>query len=153
MTQLTTVQFKKHKTAYTVAAVIALLGAVFSYFFMADSDGSLWAFFFGCCLLLSVFCSWNALSNRIMLEMSPMGIRHKGELYSWYSLRSYAILEEVYESGTFNYLVLNLKNVEVPLEIQLDWIDHQKSVIQHMTIYAEAFKIEFEGLLKKGDNI
>lgn len=148
-TQLTVVQFKKHKVAYTVAAVVALALAVMFYFiFKDDGSVSLAWFFLVAGILLSAYCTWNAFSNAVVLELNPDGIKYKQYFYSWNRLRSYAIREEEDEGGTFNYLVLNLKNAKVPLEIQLDWINDQKSVTENMAIFTEAFQIEFEGVLK-----
>lgn len=148
--ELTVVQFKKHKVAYTVAAVVTLvLGGMFYFVFKDDGSVSLAWFFLAAGILLSAYCIWNAFSNAVVLELNPDGIKYKHYFYSWNRLRSYAIREEEDEGGSFNYLVLNLKNAKVPLEIQLDWINDQKSVAENMTIFAKAFQIEFEGVLKK----
>ncbi|TCC97182.1 hypothetical protein [Pedobacter hiemivivus] len=143
-TQLTVVQFRKHKVAYTVAAVVALAG-MFYFIFKDDGSVSLTWFFLAAGTLLSAYCTWNVFSNAVVLELNPNGIKYKRYFYSWNRLLSYAIREEEDEGGSFNYLVLNLKNAKVPLEIQLDWINDQKSVIDNMAIFTKAFQIEFEG--------
>ncbi|SDJ51029.1 hypothetical protein SAMN04487898_103120 [Pedobacter sp. ok626] len=148
-TELTVVQFKKHKVAYTVAAVVSLLlGGMLYFVFKDDGSVSLAWFFLAAGILLSAYCTWNTFSNAVVLELNPEGIKYKQYFYSWNRLRSYAIRKEEDEGGTFNYLVLNLKNAKVPLEIQLDWINDQKSVTENMAIFTKAFQIEFEGVLK-----
>lgn len=150
-TPLTTVQFKKHKVAYRVAAVVSLVLAGMFYWIFREEEETVplsWLFLVGG-LLLSGYCFWNAQRNAVVLELGPKGIKYRKYFYSWNRLRSYAIRVEDDEGGSFNYLVLNLKNSKVPLEIQLDWIKDQQSITQHMAVFAQAFQIEFEGLLKK----
>lgn len=148
-TQLPTVQFKKHKAAFTLAALVCLAGV--GLFYMIFKDESLLTACIFCVgsLLLSVYCAWNAISNAVVLELNPDGIRYREYYYHWNRLSSYAIRREEDEGGSFNYLVLNLKNSKVPLEIQLDWIDDESSVKEHMAIFAEAYHIQFDGVLKK----
>lgn len=150
-TQLVTVQFKRHKVAYSVAAVVSLALAGMFFLIFRQEGGSVtlaWLFLIGG-VLLSAYCFWNAKSNAVVLELNPDGFKYRKHFYSWNRLHSYAILEEEDEGGSFNYLVLNLKNSKVPLQIQLDWIKDKQSIIQHMVVFAQAFQIEFEGVVKK----
>lgn len=147
--QLPTVQFRKHRTAYTLAAIVCFAGVGLCYLIFKD-DSLLMAFIFCMGLLvLSVYCAWNAISNSVVLELSPDGIRYKGYYYHWDRLSSYAIRQEEDEGGSFNYLVLNLKNSKVPLEIQMDWISDEPSLKMHMVIFAKAYRVPFDGVLKK----
>nr|WP_121272057.1 hypothetical protein [Pedobacter schmidteae] len=150
-TQLITVQFKKDKVAYSIAAVVSLLLAGMFYLIFSQEEGSTalsWIFLVGG-ILLSGYCFWSAQSNRIVLELNPEGFRYQNYFYSWNRLRSYAIVVKEDEGGSFNYLVLNFRTSKVPLEIQLDWIEDQQSITRHMSVFAQAFQIEFDGVLKK----
>lgn len=147
--QLQTVQFKKHKVAFTLASVVCLAGVGLFYIIFKDESLLMACIFCVASLVLSVYCACNAISNAVVLELSPDGIRHKEYYYHWNCLSSYAIRQEEDEGGSFNYLVLNLKNSKVPLEIQLDWINDEPSVKEHMAIFAGAYHIQFDGILKK----
>lgn len=150
-TQLTIVQFKKDKIAYIIAAVVSLALAGMFYLIFRREEGSImlsWFFLIGG-ILLSAYCFWNAQSNKVVLELNLEGIKYRNYFYAWNKLRSYAIRVEEDEGGSFNYLVLNLINSKVPLEIQLDWIKDHQSVTHQMSFFAQAFQIEFEGVLKK----
>ncbi|WP_316812129.1 hypothetical protein [Pedobacter heparinus] len=142
--QLTTVQFKKHKAAYTVAGVTCFVLAVMFYF-VYRSEGTTvgWAILLAG-LLLSVYCFWNGYSDTVVLELSTEGIKYKQRCYPWDTLQSYAINVQDDGEGSFTYLVLNFKNAKVPLTIQLDWIDDEASIKQHMAIFAKAYEIEFD---------
>lgn len=148
--QLPTVQFKKHKVACSVAAVISfVLAGMFYLIFRQEGNIILsWSFLIGG-ILLSVYCFWNAQSNGVVLELNAEGIKYRNYFYNWSRVHSYAIRIEEDEGGSFNCLVLNLINSKVPLEIQLDWIEDQKSITEHMAVFAQACQIEFVGVLKK----
>lgn len=148
-TQLPTVQFKKHKAAFALAAIVCLAGVGLCYFIFKDDSLLMACFFCFGLLATSVYCAWNAISNKVVLVLSPDGIRYKEYYYHWSLLSSYAMRKESDEGGSFNYLVLNLKNSKVPLVIQLDWINDQSSIMEHMAIFAEAFHLRFDGVLKK----
>lgn len=143
-TGLGTVQFKKHKVAYVVAAIISLvLGAMFYFVFKSESDTIGW-FLFAAGIIICIYCFFNAMSHTVELELSPEGIKYKKYFYRWDELRSYSIREENNDDASFTYLALNLKSVQSPLMIQLDWIDDQEMVKFHMALFAKAFHIEFE---------
>jgi len=74
---------------------------------------------------------------------------YKGTCYGWNTLRSYAIRNENDESGSFNYLLLYFNNGSVPLEIQLDWMDNNESIPEQMEVYAKAYQVGFDGVMKK----
>lgn len=142
--ELPTVQFRRHKTAYTVAALVTLaLAGMFYFIYRSENAIIAWVLLL-MGLLLSVYCARNALSNTVILELSSGGIKYKQYNYSWDRLQSYAIREENDGDSSFTYLVLNLKKSKVPLEIQLDWIDDQDSVRYHMGIFAQTYDIELE---------
>lgn len=142
--ELPTVQFRRHKTAYTVAALVTLaLAGMFYFIYRSENAIIAWVLLL-MGLLLSVYCARNALSNTVILELSSDGIKYKQYHYSWDRLQSYAIREENDGDSSFTYLVLNLKKSKVPLEIQLDWIDDQDSVRYHMGIFAQTYDIELE---------
>ncbi|WP_217605692.1 hypothetical protein [Chitinophaga sp. GbtcB8] len=83
------------------------------------------------------------------MELNHEGIKYKGSCYAWNTLRSYGIREETGESGSFNYLILYFNDGGGALEIQLDWMDNNESIPEQMAVYAKAFQVEFDGVVKK----
>jgi hypothetical protein len=141
--ELPTVQFKKHKTAYTIAAIVALVLSV-TYYFTYRSENYVIAWvLLSIGLLFSVYCVRNAFSDAVILEFNSDGIKYKQYYYSWDRLHSYTIRKEDDGESSFTCLVLNLKNSKVPLEIQMDWIDDEESVKHHMAIFAKCHQIHF----------
>lgn len=149
--ELPVVQFRRHRLAYTIAAVIGFLGAFQGAYWLVT--GSV-ASFFGWLFLVSGIiagcgCTFTAIRNSLVLQLSKDGILYKKVLYGWNSFRSYAIREEVAESGSFMYLVLNFRDNREPLGIQLDWIDKHETIPDQLKVYAKEFQIGFEGVERK----
>lgn len=149
--QLPVVQYRRHRVAYSVAAVFGFLTACQGYYWLAGKDV---ASFFGWIFLivgLIVFCGCclTAIRNSLVLELNGEGILYKKELYGWNTLRSYAIRKEIGESSLFIYLVLYFNDSRNPLEIQLDWLDNSESVPEKMEAYAKYFHIGFDGVIRK----
>ncbi|WP_162277600.1 hypothetical protein [Chitinophaga rupis] len=128
--------------------------------FVAAFQGGYWllresvAAFFGWMFLILgliafVRCTWFAIKNSLVMELNHEGIMYKKYCYAWNTLRSYGIRKEVGESGSFNYLILYFNNGGAPLEIQLDWMDNNESIPEQMAVYAKAFQVEFDGVVKK----
>jgi hypothetical protein len=84
-----------------------------------------------------------------VLELNHEGIVYKGYCYGWNTLRSYAIKKETGESSSFSYLVLCFTDGGDPLEIQLDWMSNSESIPEQMELYAKAFQVSFDGVVKK----
>lgn len=149
--ELPVVQYRRHRVAYTVAAVAGFLAACQGYYWLAT--GSV-ASFFGWIFLVAGLlaccgCSFTAIRNSLVLELNQEGIMYKKDTYGWSSLRSYAVRKEIGESSLFVYLVLNFKDGRTPLEIQLDWLDNSESVPRRMEQYAKFFQVQFDGVEKK----
>jgi hypothetical protein len=107
--ELPTVQFKKHKTAYTIAAIVALVLSV-TYYFTYRSENYVIAWvLLSIGLLFSVYCVRNAFSDAVILEFNSDGIKYKQYYYSWDRLHSYTIRKEDDGESSFTCLVLNLK--------------------------------------------
>lgn len=149
--ELPIVQYRRHRVAYTVAAVIGFLAAFQGGYWLASKSV---ASFFGWLfltigLIAFVRCTWVAIKNSLVMELNHEGIMYKKYCYAWNTLRSYSIREETGESGSFNYLILCFNNGSDPLEIQLDWMDNNESIPEQMEVYAKAFQVGFDGVVKK----
>lgn len=148
---LPTVQYRRHRVAYSVAAVMGFLAAFQGGYWLVT--GSV-ASFFGWLFLLAGLtavtgCSWMAIRNSPVLELNQEGVVYKGDTFSWSSLRSYGIRKEIGESSLFVYLILTFADGRAPLEIQLDWLDNSESIPDQMAVYAASFQIQFEGTERK----
>ena len=149
MSDLPIVQYRSHRTAYTIIAVLGLLIAFQSYFWFAYRSVFVGTMSLLIGLILSIRCGWMALEHSIILELNQEGIRYKRDFYGWNTLHSYAIQEEEGESGSFNYLVLRFKEHKKGLHIQLDWLENMDALKEQIAVYAEAFRLPFEGVIKK----
>ncbi|WP_343671033.1 hypothetical protein [Chitinophaga sp.] len=149
--ELPTVQYRRHRLAYSVAALFGFLAACQGcYWLVSGSVGSFFGWLFLIVGLIACCgCSWTAIRNSLVLELNQEGIMYKKETYGWKSLRSYAIRKEVGESSLFIYLILSFIDGRKPLEIQLDWLDNNESVPEQMEVYAKIFQIPFDGVEKK----
>ena len=149
--ELPTVQYRRHRLAYSVAAVLGFLAACQGCYWLAN--GSVSSFFGWIFLIIGLIaffgCSWTAIRNSLVLELKHDGIMYKKDTYGWNSLRSYAIRKEIGESSLFVYLVLSFNDGREPLEIQLDWLDNSESVPEQMKVYAKFFQIRFDGVEEK----
>nr|WP_295871996.1 hypothetical protein [uncultured Chitinophaga sp.] len=148
---LPTIQHRRHRVAYSVAAVMGFLAAFQGGYWLAT--GSV-ASFFGWLFLIAgliafVSCSWTAIRNSLVLELNQEGIMYRKDTYPWGALRSYAIRREVGESSLCVYLILSFTDGRSPLEIQLDWLDDSESIPEQMAAYAESFRVPFEGVERK----
>jgi hypothetical protein len=150
--ELPPAQFKRHRLAYSIAAVIGLAAFVAGCFLLRGQGASLVfaGIFIPIGLVAAIYCSRSAMNDSVVLEFNREGIRYKKEKYAWTTLRSYAIRKETGEGGSFEYLILNFKGPEPSMEIQLDWLEQQELVAVHMATYAAAFHIGFEGITRKG---
>lgn len=148
---LPTVQYKRHRVAYTVAAVIGFLAACQGYYWLAT--GSVASFFGWIFLIVGLIacggCTWTAIRYSLVLELNQQGILYKRDTYDWSSLRSYAIRREVGESSLVVYLILSFVDGRAPLEIQLDWLENSESVPEQMEVYAKYYGIPFDGVERK----
>ena len=149
--ELPIVQYRRHRVAYSVAAVIGFLAACQGFYWLASKSV---AAFFGWLfltigLVAFVRCTWVAIKNSLVMELNHEGIMYKKYCYAWNTLRSYAIRNENGESGSFNYLILHFNDGGASLEIQLDWMDNNESIPEKMAVYAKAFQVEFDGVVKK----
>lgn len=148
--ELPVIQYRNHRVAYTVVAVFGLIDACLGGYWLIMDIASVFGWIFLVIgLIVTGRCGWMARSKSVVLELNHQGIQHKGRLYAWNTLRSYAIREETDEGGSFNYLVLYLNGSKDPLDIQLDWIDDMESVQAQMAVYATALQITFDGVVKK----
>ncbi|HEY8920736.1 MAG TPA: hypothetical protein VIM87_30070 [Chitinophaga sp.] len=149
--ELPIVQYRRHRVAYSVAAVIGFLAACQGFYWLASkSVASFFGWlFFVIGLIAFGRCTWIAIKNSLVMELNHEGIMYKGSCYGWNILRSYGIRNENSESGSFNYLILYFNNGSDPLEIQLDWMDNSESVPEQMEVYAKAFNVGFDGMVKK----
>lgn len=149
--ELPIVQYRRHRVAYSVAAVIGFLAACQGFYWLiSGSVASFWGWLFLTIgLIVLSRCTWIAIKNSLVLELNHEGIKYKKHSYAWHTLRSYAIREETGESGSFNYLVLCFNDSGDTLEIQLDWIGNNESIPEQMEVYAKAFQVSFDGVVKK----
>ena len=149
--ELPIVQYRRHRVAYTVSAVIGFLAAFQGgYWLLRESVPAFFGWLF---LIIGLIafgrCTWFAIKNSLVMELNHEGILYKGYCYAWNTLRSYGIRKEVAESGSFNYLILCFNDGRNPLEIQLDWMDNNESIPEQMEVYAKAFKVGFDGVVEK----
>lgn len=149
--ELPIVQYRRHRVAYSVAAVIGFLAACQGFYWLASgSVASFFGWFFLTVGLIAFGrCTWVAIKNSLVMELNHEGIKYKGSCYAWNALRSYGIRKETGESGSFNYLILYFNDGGGALEIQLDWMDNNESIPEQMAVYAKAFQVEFDGVVKK----
>lgn len=151
MMELPVARYRNHRIGYTVLAIAGLLIACQGGFWLIkDGVLSFWGWLF---LLIGLpvctVSAWRAASRSVVLELNHNGIQHRSGFYGWHTLAGYAIRKEVGESSTFNYLVLRFNGQKEPLDIQLDWLENSESLEEHMAAYAGAFKISFDGLVRK----
>lgn len=149
--QLPIVQYRRHRLAYSVAAVFGFLAACQGYYWLAH--GNVASFFGWLFLIVGLVaccgCCWTAIRNSLVLELNQQGIMYKKDVYGWNTLRSYAIRKETGESSLSIYLVLYFNDSRNPLEIQLDWLSNSESVPEQMAAYAKFFHIGFDGIVRK----
>lgn len=149
--ELPTVQYRRHRLAYSVAAVLGFLAACQGFYWLAS--GSVSSFFGWIFLIAGLIafcgCSWTAIRNSLVLELNQEGIMYKKDTYGWNSLRSYAIRKEIGESSLSTYLILSFNDGRESLDIQLDWLDNSESVPEQMDVYTKFFQIQFDGVEKK----
>jgi hypothetical protein len=148
---LPTVQFRRHRIGYSVAAIIGFLAAWQGYYWL--KSGSV-ALFFGWCFLIvgliaGVGCSWTAIRHAVVLELNQEGIIYQKDRYAWNTLRSYAIKKVIGEGSLAVYLILSFTDNRAPLEIQLAWMENSDSIPDQMKVYASYFQIQFNGIEKK----
>lgn len=148
---LPTVQYRRNRVAYSVAAVMGFLAAFQGGYWLVT--GSVASFFGWLFLLIGLIaltgCSWTAIRHSLVLELNQEGIVYKGDTFSWSSLRSYGIRKEIGESSLVVYLILSFADGSAPLEIQLDWLENSESIPEQMAVYAASFRIQFDGTEKK----
>ncbi|NML39591.1 hypothetical protein HHL17_20495 [Chitinophaga sp. G-6-1-13] len=149
--ELTTVQYRRHRLAYSVSAVIGFLAAWQGYYWLAS--GSVSSFFGWVFLIIGLIaccgCTWTAIRKSLVLELNQEGVWYKEDTYDWHSLRSYAIRKEVAEGGLFVYLILFFMDGREPLEIQLDWLENNEAIPEQMEAYAKKFQVRFDGVERK----
>lgn len=149
--ELPIVQYRRHRLAYSIAAVLGFLAAAQGYYWLASgSVASFFGWVFSIVGLIAFCgCCWIAIRNSLVLELNHEGIMYKKDIYDWNTLRSYAIRKEIGESSLFVYLILYFNNNRDPLEIQLDWLNNSESVPEQMESYAKFFHIRFDGVVTK----
>jgi hypothetical protein len=150
--ELPVVQYKRHRVAYTVVAI--LLGLIplgmGCYGLIKEGSSSIWSWIlFVVGLIIFTRCGWLAITHSLVMELNSEGIQYKEYFFSWNTLNSYGIRDEVGEGGSFTYLVLRFKDGKDPAEIQLDWMEDHESVPEKMAVYASAFQIVFDGVVRK----
>lgn len=99
--------------------------------------------------IVFIRCGWMAIEHSVVLELNQEGIQYKRDFYGWNTLHSYAIQEEEGEGGSFNYVVLRFKGHKKGVHIQLDWLENMESVKEQLAVYAKAFQLPFEGVIRK----
>jgi len=149
--ELPTVQFRRHRLGYSVAAIIGFLAAWQGYYWLTSRSVALFFgwFFFIVGLIAGLGCSWTAIRHTVVLELNQEGILYQKDIYRWDTLSSYAIKKVIGESSLAVYLIVSFKDGREPLEIQLDWLENSGSVLDQMDIYASFFQIQFNGIEKK----
>ena len=145
---LSAIQYRRHRVAYTVAAVVGFLAAFQgAYWLLRHSVAALISWIFLVAGLVTFFgCTYTAIRNSLVLELNRKGIWYKKESYDWKSLRSYSIRKEVGEGSLFVYLILSFNDGRKPLAIQLDWLDNNETIPDQMEIFAKEFHIQFDGV-------
>jgi len=149
--ELPTLQFRKHRLGYSVAAIIGFLAAWQGYYWLTSKSVAL---FFGWSFLIigliaGIGCSWTAIRHAIVLELNKEGIIYQGDTYEWNTLSSYAIKKVIGEASLAVHLILSFKDGREPLDIQLDWLENSESVLSEMKVYASFFQIPFNGIEEK----
>lgn len=91
--KLPTVQFRRHRLGYSVAAIIGFLAAWQGYYWLTSGTVAL---FFGWLFLIAglitgLGCSWTAIRHSVVLELNPEGIIYQKDSYKWNSLSSYTV--------------------------------------------------------------
>lgn len=149
--ELPVIQYKRHRVAYTVCAVLGLLPIGFGiYGLIRDDASSVWNWILLIVgLIISIRCGWLAITHSLVMELNHEGIQYKEHFFAWNTLSSYGIREEMSDGGSFTYLTLCFKKGGNPVEIQLDWIEDYESMPEQMTVYANAFQIGFDGIVRK----
>lgn len=91
--ELPTIQFRRHRLGYSVAAILGFLAAWQGYYWLTSRTVALFFgwFFLIVGLIAGVGCCWTAVRHAVALELNPEGIIYKKDTYEWNSLSSYRV--------------------------------------------------------------
>lgn len=149
--KLPTVQFRRHRLGYSVAAIMGFLAAWQGYYWLTSKTVALFFgwFFLIVGLIAGLGCSWTAIQHSVALELNQEGILYQKHTYEWSSLSSYTVKKVIGESSLTVCLILFFKDGREPREIQLDWLENSESILDQMEVYASFFQVPFNGIEKK----